>query len=159
MVNTRFISVLIGLALLFVVIQHQIVNYSIPQVKMIDNREVECLARNIYFEARNQPTRGQEAVAHVTLNRLKSGKHGNSICEVVYQPYAFSWTLDRFKSKAQLKEIKAEALANEIAFKTMLGETEDPTNGATHYHANYVKPYWSKRLEKKVRIQDHIFYE
>jgi N-acetylmuramoyl-L-alanine amidase len=159
MVNTRFISVLIGLALVFVVIKNQIVNYSVPQVKMIDNREVECLARNIYFEARNQPTRGQEAVAHVTLNRLKSGKHGSSICEVVYQPYAFSWTLDKFKSNSKLKEIKAEALANEIAFKTILGESKDPTDGATHYHATYVTPYWSKKLEKKVKISSHIFYE
>jgi spore germination cell wall hydrolase CwlJ-like protein len=122
----------------------------------IDNDEVECLARNIYFEARNQPIEGQEAVAHVTLNRLKSGKHGDSICQVVYQPYAFSWTL---KSKAVMKEIKAEALARDVAFKTLLGYTKDPTNGATHYHATYVTPHWSKKLEKKVKISSHIFYE
>ena len=158
MVNRKIISLFLGLGLFLFVIQQKILT-DVTITHEIDNSEVECLARNIYFEARNQPIKGQEAVAHVTLNRLKSGKHGNSICEVVYQPYAFSWTLDRFKSKAQLKEIKAEALANEIAFKTILGETEDPTNGATHYHANYIKPYWSKRLEKKVRIQDHIFYE
>jgi spore germination cell wall hydrolase CwlJ-like protein len=119
----------------------------------IDNDEVECLARNIYFEARNQPIEGQEAVAHVTLNRLKSGKHGDSICQVVYQPYAFSWTL---KSKAVMKEIKAEALARDVAFKTLLGHTKDPTNGATHYHATYVTPHWSKKLEKKVKISSHI---
>ena len=156
MVNTRFISVLIGLALLFVVIQHQLASYSVPQVKMIDNREVECLARNIYFEARNQPIKGQEAVAHVTLNRLKSGKHGNSICKVVYQPHAFSWTLN---SRSKMNEIKAETLAREIAFNTLLGNTKDPTHGATHYHATYVTPYWSKKLEKKVKISSHIFYE
>jgi len=159
MVNTRFISVLIGLALLFVVIQHQLASYSVPQVKMIDNREVECLARNIYFEARNQSTRGQEAVAHVTLNRLKSGKHGSSICEVVYQPHAFSWTLDKLKIRGRLKEIEAESLAKEIAFNTLVGNIKDPTDGATHYHASYVKPYWSRKLEKKVKISSHIFYE
>jgi len=156
MLSRKVIYLLLGLPLLFVVFTHQI-EESIPNE--IDNDEVECLARNIYFEARNQPIKGQEAVAHVTLNRLKSGKHGNSICEVVHEPYAFSWTLDKFKLRGKLKEIEASNLAREIAFKTLLGKTPDPTYGATHYHASYVTPYWSKKLEKKVKISTHVFYE
>ena len=155
MVNRKIISLFLGLGLFLFVIQQKILT-DVTITHEIDNSEVECLARNIYFEARNQPIKGQEAVAHVTLNRLKSGKHGNSICKVVYQPHAFSWTLN---SRSKMNEIKAETLAREIAFNTLLGNTKDPTHGATHYHANYVKTYWSKRLEKKVRIQDHIFDE
>jgi spore germination cell wall hydrolase CwlJ-like protein len=155
MVNRKIISLFLGLGLLFFVIKQNTVT-DVTNTLEIDNSEVECLARNIYFEARNQPIKGQEAVAHVTLNRLKSGKHGDSICKVVYQPYAFSWTL---KSRAKMNEIKAEALAREIAFNTLLGNVKDPTGGATHYHATYVTPYWSKKLEKKVKISSHIFYE
>jgi len=155
MVNRKIISLFLGLGLLFFVIQQKILT-DVTITHEIDNSEVECLARNIYFEARNQPIKGQEAVAHVTLNRLKSGKHGNSICKVVYQPHAFSWTLN---SRSKMNEIKAETLAREIAFNTLLGNTKDPTHGATHYHATYVTPYWSKKLEKKVKISSHIFYE
>jgi spore germination cell wall hydrolase CwlJ-like protein len=155
MVNRKIISLFLGLGLLFFVVKQDILT-DVTTIQEIDNSEVECLARNIYFEARNQPIKGQEAVAHVTLNRLKSGKHGDSICKVVYQPYAFSWTL---KAKTRMNEIKAENLAREIAFNTLLGKTKDPTNGATHYHATYVTPYWSKKLEKKVRISSHVFYE
>jgi spore germination cell wall hydrolase CwlJ-like protein len=155
MVNRKIISLFLGLGLLFFVIKQNTVT-DVTNTLEIDNSEVECLARNIYFEARNQPIKGQEAVAHVTLNRLKSGKHGDSICKVVYQPYAFSWTL---KSRAKMNEIKAEALAREIAFNTLLGNVKDPTGGATHYHATYVTPYWSKKLEKKIKISSHIFYE
>ena len=155
MVNRKIISLFLGLGLLFFVIQQKILT-DVTITHEIDNSEVECLARNIYFEARNQPIKGQEAVAHVTLNRLKSGKHGDSICKVVYQPYAFSWTV---KSRSKMNEIEAETLAREIAFNTLLGNTKDPTGGATHYHATYVTPYWSKKLEKKVKISSHIFYE
>ena len=155
MVNRKIISLFLGLGLLLFVIQQKILS-DVTITHEIDNSEVECLARNIYFEARNQPIKGQEAVAHVTLNRLKSGKHGNSICKVVYQPHAFSWTLN---SRSKMNEIKAETLAREIAFNTLLGNTKDPTHGATHYHATYVTPYWSKKLEKKVKISSHIFYE
>ena len=155
MVNRKIISLFLGLGLFLFVIQQKILT-DVTITHEIDNSEVECLARNIYFEARNQPIKGQEAVAHVTLNRLKSGKHGDSICKVVYQPYAFSWTLN---SRSKMNEIKAETLAREIAFNTLLGNTKDPTHGATHYHATYVTPYWSKKLEKKVKISSHIFYE
>jgi len=68
MLSRKVIYFLLGLPLLFVVFQHQIVEDTLPNE--IDNDEIECLARNIYFEARNQPIKGQEAVAHVTLNRL-----------------------------------------------------------------------------------------
>ena len=155
MVNRKIISLFLGLGLFLFVIQQKILT-DVTITHEIDNSEVECLARNIYFEARNQPIKGQEAVAHVTLNRLKSGKHGDSICKVVYQPHAFSWTLN---SRSKMNEIKAETLAREIAFNTLLGNTKDPTHGATHYHATYVTPYWSKKLEKKVKISSHIFYE
>lgn len=132
------------------------------KVKILDsatNKEVECLTRNIYHEARNEPTLGQEAVAAVTINRLKSGKYGNSICKVVYHPYAFSWTLDESKQTGKLKENEAKEKAKSIAIKAIQGDLEDPTNGATHYHATYVNPKWNRHLEKKVKISNHIFYE
>ena len=122
-----------------------------------NNEEVDCLSKNIYFEARDQPISGQFAVAEVVLNRTKSGGFPPDICEVVKQKKKrkcqFSWYCD---GKADImSEKRAATLAKYIAVSVL----EKPTNyskGALYYHADYVAPNWRKR--KVATIGDHVFY-
>ena len=132
--------------------------------------EVECLALNIYHEARNQPTAGKLAVAQVTLNRVKHDRFPNTICGVVYQGYylnnnpikhkcQFSWWCDGKSDKP--KEIQSWNYALMLARHMHEGvfDNIDVVKDATHYHAVYVKPYWTKEKKKVKVIADHIFYK
>ena len=132
--------------------------------------EVECLALNIYHEARNQPTAGKLAVAQVTLNRVKHDRFPNTICGVVYQGYYlnnnpikhkchFSWLCDGKSDKP--KEIESWNYALMLARHMHEGifDNIDVVKDATHYHAVYVKPYWTKEKKKVKVIADHIFYK
>ena len=128
-------------------------------------KQVTCLAENIYFEAAHEPIDGQKAVAFVTLNRVQSG-YANSICDVVQQKRGdtcqFSWYCNIIITSKRLT-IKETSLYNDILqlstyvflnFERMT----DVTNGATYYHADYVKPNWT-RLQKETQIGRHIFYK
>lgn len=118
------------------------------------------LALNIYFEARNQSLEGQYAVAHVTLNRAEIT--GKSIKAVVLEPGQFSWVRQQgvtWKTPVKripIKEKKAFERCKQVAKTAYM--MNDPTYGATHYHANYVRPKWAKRLKQTARIGKHIFY-
>lgn len=109
-----------------------------------------CLALNIYHEARGEPLEGQIAVAAVTLNRVADPRWPDTVCEVVYQPYQFSWTIN----PPQVLEPEAFALAQKIAQEA----TQDPSYG-THYHATHVRPSWSRKLALLGQIGDHRFYD
>lgn len=115
---------------------------------LISAKQLNCLAKNIYHEARGEPYEGQLAVALVTLNRATS----NSICETVYKYKQFSWTL---KPK-NITEYDAWMQSNEIAYHAILNKNKY-TFKATHYHSVTVNPRW--RLKKLKKIGKHIFYE
>lgn len=115
-------------------------------------RQVECLAKNIYFEARGEPRKGQLAVAHVTVNRTKSDHYPNDVCSVVYQKKQFSWTVDRPK----IRNYELYAEFKDMAYSVLQGETKDPTNGALFFHNTSADPGWGKRIRAK--IGQHIFY-
>lgn len=128
-------------------------------------RQVTCLAENIYFEAAHEPIEGKKAVAFVTLNRVRTGNYANSICDVVYQKTGgtcqFSWYCDRKFTDRRLT-IKDSQLYNdirELATHIVVNhdKIEDVTNGATYYHADYVNPGW--KLDKVDKIGRHIFYK
>ena len=101
-------------------------------------RQVECLAKNIYFEARGEPRKGQLAVAHVTVNRTKSEKFPDDVCSVVYAKSQFSWTANRPK----IRNPELYERFKEMAYSVMKGETKDPTNGALFFHNTAVDPGW-----------------
>lgn len=115
--------------------------------------QLQCLTDTVYYEARNQPFPGQVAVAEVVLNRVESPYYPNTICEVVYQPYQFSWTL---YNHGKLQEPEAYVVATVAAFRATLGSNR--TMGSTHYHATYVAPEWAEYEEKTIKIEDHVFY-
>ena len=121
--------------------------------------DYDCLAKNIYHEAGVESRDGQYAVAQVTLNRLRSGRWGNSICSVVYSPSQFSWTMDRKlrqeKPQGPLWE-SSQAVARGVLDK---GYRVPQLENAIHYHADYVKPYWAKSVRKIQQVGQHIFYK
>lgn len=126
----------------------------VPTKSETANPEKECLAKNIYFEARGEPFRGKVAVAQVTLNRVKSATYANTICGVVYQPYQFSWT----RTYNKIVDREAWAHAKEIAEMVLRGDTLLPNFNATHFHATKVKPAWSRNKRPVAKIGKHVFY-
>lgn len=130
----------------------------------LDGDEIDCLALNIYFEARNQSLHGQKAVAWVTLNRMYTARYPDTICEVVWQPRQFSWTHDGLSDVPGGNAIEDAAWeeAQQVAIDVLVAEFEnkqDPTRGATHYHADYVNPYWADSYAQVASIGEHIFYK
>ena len=132
--------------------------------------ELACMATAIYFEARGEPMVGQVAVAQVIMARVNDERYPNTICEVVKQGYYYSWNPEiPIPDKCQfsfwcdgkpenIKDEDAYFWATEVAQAVMVGTLYDTTQGATHYHAYYVQPSWSKKFTQTVRINDHIFY-
>ena len=125
--------------------------------------EQRCLAAGIYFEARGEPIRGQEAVAQVILNRVKNPAYPNTICGVVYQnrnwknrcqfSFACDGIRDRIRSKRHWR------MAVEVAKKaTSEGIWIKAVGSSTHYHATYVRPRWARTMKRMKRIGRHIFY-
>ncbi len=127
-----------------------------------DVRAEQCLALNIYWEARSESELGKQAVAAVTLNRVNSKAFPNDVCGVVRQGgerrnrCQFSWWCDGKKDHPN--DATAWDDAQQIARAALQGEVEDPTHGALFYHAAYVKPKWAKRMVKTRRIGLHIFF-
>jgi len=138
--------------------------------------ESYCLAENVYHEARNQPLAGQMAVISVTINRTNDSRFPNTICGVVKQgPSRPSWKgtgeMIPVRHRCQFSwycDGKSDEISNKEAFEDILLLTDsvvsgsikvlDITEGATHYHADYVMPDWAKTKTKTIEIEDHIFY-
>jgi spore germination cell wall hydrolase CwlJ-like protein len=147
----------------------ELITRQIDQIML--EQDIHCLALNIYFEARGDSVTGQRAVAWVTLNRVKSADFPNTVCEVVYQAKLdkagkpklnqcqFSWFCDGKADKPIDEELwqQAKSIAEYIIRRYQYDT--DPTEGATFYHADYVKPSWSRSFERTVRIDNHIFYK
>ena len=128
-------------------------------------RENLCLAKAIYFEARSESEEGQAAVAQVVLNRVASGLYPPTICGVVYQNRRrrngcqFSFACEGGGSP-RMSEPDAWRKALQIAAEVTNGKTYvSDIAGSTHYHANYSRPRWARRLEKMDVIGHHIFYK
>lgn len=126
-------------------------------------QEQRCLAEAVYFEARSEPEAGQAGVAQVVLNRVKSGLYPTSICGVVYQnrhrykACQFSFACEG--KRLVVNEPGPWELAQRVAKAVLEGERYDARLGsATHYHATYVAPFWSRKLKRNEKIGRHIFY-
>ena len=122
-------------------------------------REVDCLAENIYHEARTEPEKGQVAVALVTMNRVNDARFPKKICEVVKQKTngtcQFSWFCMKVKLNKASEDYQ-DALKTAIHVYANYDLIEDFTKGSLYYHADYVRPGW--KLLKTVVIGHHIFY-
>ena len=132
---------------------------------MFDPRTVakSCLAQAVYFEARSESVLGQLAVAAVILNRSKAENYPSSICGVVYQGAArltgcqFSFACDDQSNLPQVDRAWETALT--VTTLALANESKPRiVAAATHYHADYVDPYWSKSMHRLTKIGRHIFY-
>jgi spore germination cell wall hydrolase CwlJ-like protein len=118
--------------------------------------DLTCLAENVYYEAGVEPIEGKYAVAQVTLNRLKTGHWGSSVCAVVHSRAQFSWTLKKKLAKpkgtnwTESKLIAEHMLADKMRVR--------PLQQALMYHADYVKPNWADRTQYITKVGQHIFY-
>jgi spore germination cell wall hydrolase CwlJ-like protein len=145
-------------------------NYEQEQIRLADvSRQRECLALNIYHEAKGESELGQRAVAYVTLNRANDPAYPDDICDVVYQgakkngvpvrnKCQFSWYCDGKDDEPTDDRSYSEALYVASVVINTYGMSFDPTMGATMYHADYVNPGWSDSFEKTTEIENHIFY-
>jgi len=135
--------------------------------------ELRCLARNIYFEGRNQNDRAMAAIGQVTINRQLSPNFPDTICGVVRQGpldgskiskhrCQFSWYCDGKEDIAPVNqdyaEIEAWDRAQGIAYYVYYIADHDITAGSTYYHANYVDPYWNASMELVAEVGSHLFY-
>ncbi len=143
-------------------------------IKSDRDKQHECLAKNIYFEARNEPFAGQFAVALVTLNRVHDTAFPNTICEVVYQGIhhadgfpkrdrcQFSWycdgNSDEVRNNRAWEVVQKTANLAMLQYSSIKAEGLDYTEGARFYHTYEISPRWSKTYPKVGRIGDHIFY-
>jgi len=146
----------------FAQIQTPTVHQATIQVR---ERQLTCLARNIYYEAGNEPFEGKVAVAQVTINRSQSGLFPEDICRVVYQKNVFyekticqfSWYCDR-EAMARILHQEVYTESYEVAKKVLLEGFRLPSlHEAMYYHADYVKPGWNK--QRITKIGRHIFYK
>ena len=137
---------------------------------MILETALMCMAANIYFEAKNESKLGQFAVAQVVMNRMYDHRYPDTVCDVVKQGLTykngkvvlgkcqFSWYCD---GKSDQPNMKSKQWENAIRYASIvMSETIniDVTDGATHYHATYVRPAWAKTKTRTTRIDRHIFY-
>jgi spore germination cell wall hydrolase CwlJ-like protein len=123
----------------------------------LSQNDLYWLAKNIYYEARGESTIGQIMVGIVTISRLRSGKWGNTIKDVVTAPKQFSWYDPAKKTIPRNK--KAWLKAKKLAFWScvtycMIGEPK-----IYYYHNLSTHPEWAKQLQKVFVVENHIFYE
>lgn len=151
--------VLAGLACLFVAAIAFIAwfSYAATVERMVAEQrriDVHCLAVNVYHEARGEPRTGQVAVAEVTMNRVSAPQFPDSVCQVVHQEAAFSWTLD----DASTPGGRAWKRALEVAVSVYDGEYSPVVPRALHYHARGIDPAWARASEPIKTVGRHIFY-
>ena len=151
-------------------------SYEVETGVNVNEEELACMAENIYFEGRAEPMVGKIAIGHVVLNRIEDSRFPNTICEVVKQgPHRPSWKgtgeMIPIRHKCQFSwycDGKSDKIYDTETFESIYQLTEgvvsgtmdilDITEGATHYHADYVSPAWKKSKTKTTEIGDHIFY-
>jgi spore germination cell wall hydrolase CwlJ-like protein len=175
------IAVFIGLGLY---IQHDGTNYHSPHKELLGNfniitpsiaqtkndqfetekhpilynrKDIHCLAKNIFFEAGTEPMLGKIAVGQVTVNRVKIGHWGETVCDVVHAKDQFSWTN---KDNLSIDKDSKTYRDSVVAAKRVLSERKRLRilRYALFYHADYVRPNWIDRDQKIIKIGTHIFY-
>jgi spore germination cell wall hydrolase CwlJ-like protein len=115
--------------------------------------DLRCMELNLYHEARGESKAAILAVGHVTLNRVLDRRFPNTICEVVYQRFQFSWV----HTKKKPETAKVPMRIREIAYKLVVLQTyKDNTKGSLFFHNHSVNPAWGKT--PRVVIGGHIFY-
>ena len=127
------------------------------------SRSLDCLALNIYHEARGEPDDGKVAVAQVVMNRVADRRFPDDVCDVIKQGgtqprYAcqFTWWCDGRSDRPRDRLAWQDSMS--LARQVMNGAVKDPTGGALWYHADHVNPPWGAHLTPAGNIGRHVFY-
>lgn len=120
-------------------------------------QQVDCMAKNIYYEAPDEPYEGKLAVATVTMNRVANSYYPNTVCEVVYQPWQFSWTMVKGLRPIRKLHVFDEALriARQVIYDN---KRLTSIRNSMFYHNQTVTPKWSFDMFPIQRIGGHTFY-
>lgn len=136
-----------------------LLDVSYNQLTKETQKQIDCLAENIYHEAGFESRQGKEAVALVTLNRMQDPRFPKDICGVVKQKTTsvcqFSWFCQN--TSIRNKDVYDDAKNVAVYVYANYENLKDITKGALYYHADYVNPRW--KLEKTTVIGRHIFYK
>ncbi len=145
----------------------------------IDIEHAYCLAKNVYYEAGGEDIQGQFAVASVTLNRTNDSRFPSTVCDVVKQTTTvvgkrlvcqFSWYCEADKKGKDIPVKNKDGSVNQavvdrfhvasmVAIRALVGDSPDPTHGATHFHnPSTSSPAWARTLKRTVRVGNHDFY-
>ena len=140
-------------------------------VELVNPEELECMSKNIYFEAAVEGTAGKLAVAQVTMNRVRSDHYPNTVCKVITQGkhYSsgfpvrdrcqFSWYCDGKHDEPPTRGSMWKESQEIAEYVLTTPDLKDITDGATHYHADYISsPRWAHPQRRTVEIDTHIFY-
>jgi spore germination cell wall hydrolase CwlJ-like protein len=126
------------------------------------SRALECLTQAVYYEAASESADGQRAVAQIVLNRMRHPAYPSTVCGVVYQGSErptgcqFTFTCDGSLARVPVQSLWKQART--IAAQALAGKVFAPAGHATHYHADYVLPFWADSLDKAAQVGRHIFY-
>jgi N-acetylmuramoyl-L-alanine amidase len=121
-----------------------------------DTKELNCLAKNIYFEARGEGLKAMAAVGQVTRNRVGNDPFPDTYCNVVNQKSQFSWVKNKPKVDKQDEAWKqAQFIAN---YTYYIGWPYDLVKGSTYFHDRSIKPYWAKHMDKVTTIGSFTLY-
>lgn len=170
------LNVSILASFVFIGINHATEAKAEQKLSVVSDEDRICLAKNIFFEGRNQSTLGQVSIGWVTLNRMESDRFPDTICGVVKQgrkddagnmirhKCQFSWYCDGKSDIIPDNVVEQRAwedaqLIADVVLFDWAREKASPVKGATFYHADYVSPYWAPEFTKVVQIDTHIFYE
>ena len=133
----------------------------VPRIDL--SRSLDCLALNIYHEARGEPLDGRVAVAQVVMNRVGDPEFPGQVCEVVRQGgersrdrCQFSWWCDGRGDRPD--DLAAWTGSKDLARRILAGSVDDPTGGALWYHADHVSPDWDMDIIRQAKIGRHVFY-
>lgn len=142
---------------------NQELNFEPQHITEYSDKQIECLAKNMYFEAKSESDKGVSAVGFVTMNRVADPLFPKTICGVVHQKEGsvcqFSWVClygnnPSILDRARYEQIKL--MARTIAENHKFIRDRDPSKGSLFFHATYVQPNWN--LKRKVKIGMHVFY-
>ena len=160
-------------------------SYEVETGTSVNEAELKCMAENIYFESRAEPMMGKIAIGHVVMNRIEDERFPNTICEVVHQgPVRESWKTRQHKDLPAEKRIYYP-IKNRCQFSWWCdGKSDIPeeidswyraldiarlmidneiglglTDGADHYHADYIDPSWNDHMILITTIGNHKFYK
>jgi len=122
------------------------------KVQKLSNKQIECLSRAAYHEAKGESDAGMLAVIHTTLNRVKDVRFPKTVCGVVYQPSQYSWTKHNPKIKEKEQYERAKRLAQEVVD----GKHKDVSRGALYFNSLHQRP---KGTVCTTRIGGHSFYK